>query len=106
MIRIFSSRYRRSSSNDSLGNHLQNLEAEKHKLRTQVKRLCQENAWLRDELASSQKKLHDSEQSNATYSVELDHLKFLKRLNNTMLMTINPHQTIIHHQQMHLRSNK
>jgi kinesin light chain len=61
-----------------LGNHLQNLEAEKHKLRTQVKRLCQENAWLRDELASSQKRLHDCEQSNAAYSVELEHLKFLK----------------------------
>ena len=61
-----------------LGNHLQHLEAEKHKLRTQVKRLCQENAWLRDELASSQKKLHDCEQSNASYSVELEHLKFLK----------------------------
>ena len=63
-----------------LGNHLQNLEAEKHKLRTQVKRLCQENAWLRDELASSQKKLYESEQSNATYSVELEHLKFLKEV--------------------------
>ena len=63
-----------------LGNHLQNLEAEKHKLRTQVKRLCQENAWLRDELASSQKKLHDCEQSNASYSVELEHLKFLKEV--------------------------
>lgn len=63
-----------------LGNHLQNLEAEKHKLRTQVKRLCQENAWLRDELASSQKKLHESEQSNATYSVEVEHLKFLKEV--------------------------
>jgi len=61
-----------------LGNHLQNLEAEKHKLRTQVKRLCQENAWLRDELASTQKKLHECEQSNATYSVEIEHLKFLK----------------------------
>ena len=61
-----------------LGNHLQNLEAEKQKLRTQVKRLCQENAWLRDELASTQKKLHECEQSNATYSVELEHLKFLK----------------------------
>jgi kinesin light chain len=61
-----------------LGNHLQNLEAEKQKLRTQVKRLCQENAWLRDELASSQKKLHECEQSNAAYSVELEHLKFLK----------------------------
>ncbi|UJR30101.1 hypothetical protein I4U23_017642 [Adineta vaga] len=61
-----------------LGNHLQNLEAEKQKLRTQVKRLCQENAWLRDELASTQKKLHECEQSNAAYSVELEHLKFLK----------------------------
>jgi kinesin light chain len=61
-----------------LGNHLQNLEAEKHKLRSQVKRLCQENTWLRDELASSQKKLHDCEQTNAAYSVELEHLKFLK----------------------------
>ncbi|CAF1198567.1 unnamed protein product [Rotaria sordida] len=61
-----------------LGNHLQNLEAEKHKLRSQVKRLCQENAWLRDELATSQKRLHDCEQSNAIYSVELEHLKFLK----------------------------
>jgi len=61
-----------------LGNHLQNLEAEKHKLRTQVKRLCQENAWLRDELASTQKKLHECEQSNAAYSVEIEHLKFLK----------------------------
>ncbi|CAF1320511.1 unnamed protein product [Adineta steineri] len=61
-----------------LGNHLQNLEAEKQKLRTQVKRLCQENGWLRDELASTQKKLHECEQSNASYSVELEHLKFLK----------------------------
>lgn len=63
-----------------LGNYLQNLEAEKHKLRSQVKRLCQENAWLRDELAASQKKLHDSEQTNAGYSVELEHLKFLKEI--------------------------
>jgi kinesin light chain len=61
-----------------LGNHLQNLEAEKHKLRTQVKRLCQENAWLRDELAATQKKLHECEQTNATCSVEIEHLKFLK----------------------------
>ena len=63
-----------------LGNHLQNLEAEKHKLRTQVKRLCQENAWLRDELASTQKKLHEGEQTNAAYAVEIEHLKFLKEV--------------------------
>ncbi len=82
-----------------LGNHLQNLEAEKHKLRTQVKRLCQENAWLRDELASSQKKLHDSEQSNAVYAVELEHLKFLKEVkqydlnDNTSISNTNPSST-------------
>ncbi|CAF0922688.1 unnamed protein product [Rotaria sp. Silwood1] len=61
-----------------IDNHLQNLEGEKHKLRTQVKRLCQENAWLRDELGSTQRKLHESEQTNATYTVELENLKFLK----------------------------
>ena len=61
-----------------LGSHLQSLENEKHKLRAQVKRLCQENSWLRDELASAQKKLHECEQSNATYAVEIEHLKFLK----------------------------
>jgi kinesin light chain len=61
-----------------LGIHLQNLEAEKNKLRSQVKRLCQENAWLRDELGLTQKKCHDCEQINASYSVEIEHLKFLK----------------------------
>ncbi|KAL1397064.1 hypothetical protein pipiens_010032, partial [Culex pipiens pipiens] len=40
-----------------LASHLQNIEAEKQKLRTQVRRLCQENAWLRDELANTQQKL-------------------------------------------------
>ena len=40
-----------------LAGHLQSMEAEKQKLRSQVKRLCQENAWLRDELASTQQKL-------------------------------------------------
>ncbi len=47
-----------------LGIHLQNLEAEKNKLRSQVKRLYQENAWLRDELGLTQKKVHDCEQKN------------------------------------------
>ena len=31
----------------ALAGHLQAVEAEKQKLRSQVKRLCQENAWLR-----------------------------------------------------------
>ena len=44
----------------ALAGHLQAVEAEKQKLRSQVKRLCQENAWLRDELASTQQKLQVS----------------------------------------------
>ena len=47
----------------ALASHLQMVEAEKQKLRTQVRRLCQENAWLRDELAGTQQKLQASEQT-------------------------------------------
>lgn len=47
----------------ALANDLQMVEAEKQKLRTQVRRLCQENAWLRDELAGTQQKLQASEQT-------------------------------------------
>lgn len=46
----------------ALASHLQNLEAEKQKLKTQVRRLCQENAWLRDELNSTQQQLQASAQ--------------------------------------------
>ena len=48
----------------ALAGHLQAVEAEKQKLRSQVKRLCQENAWLRDELASTQQKLQVGLQSS------------------------------------------
>ncbi len=61
-----------------LANHLQNIEAEKHKLHSQVKRLCQENAWLRDELGLTQKKVHKCEQTIASYLNEIEHLKFFK----------------------------
>jgi kinesin light chain len=63
-----------------LSNYLQSIEAEKQKIKSQVKRLCQENAWLRDELAAAQKKLQESEQYSAQIEVELSHLKFLKEL--------------------------
>ncbi|CAF4853243.1 unnamed protein product, partial [Rotaria magnacalcarata] len=68
-----------------LDNYLQNVDGEKHKLRIQVKRLSQENTWLRNELGSTQKKLHESEQINACHSIEIENLKFLKdiqRYNN------------------------
>ena len=63
-----------------LSSHLQSIEAEKQKIKSQVKRLCQENAWLRDELAAAQKRLQESEQNAAQIEVELSHLKFLKEL--------------------------
>lgn len=46
----------------ALAGHLQTVEAEKQKLKAQVRRLCQENAWLRDELNSTQQKLQSSGQ--------------------------------------------
>lgn len=64
----------------ALAQHLQHVEAEKHKLRVQVKRLCQENGWLRDELATTQQKLQQSEQRVATLEVEAEQLKFMKSM--------------------------
>ena len=46
----------------ALAQHLQIVEAEKSKLKVQVKRLCQENSWLREELEQTQQKLQNSEQ--------------------------------------------
>ncbi|XP_020284422.1 kinesin light chain isoform X6 [Pseudomyrmex gracilis] len=61
----------------ALASHLQMVEAEKQKLRTQVKRLCQENAWLRDELAGTQQKLQASEQALVQLEEEKKHLDFM-----------------------------
>ncbi|KAG9508614.1 hypothetical protein GZH46_02884 [Fragariocoptes setiger] len=64
----------------ALSQHLQNVEAEKHKLRAQCKRLSQENAWLRDELATTQQKLRESEKERVAISGDLEHLKFMDSL--------------------------
>ena len=64
----------------ALAAHLQAGEAEKQKLRAQVRRLCQENAWLRDELANTQQKLQTSEQMAATLEEEKKHLEFMNSL--------------------------
>ncbi len=64
----------------SLASHLQYVEAEKQKLRSQVRRLCQENAWLRDELANTQQKLQQSEQKVATLEEEKKHLEFMNEM--------------------------
>ncbi|KAI0219122.1 Kinesin light chain [Lamellibrachia satsuma] len=64
----------------ALATHLQYMEAEKQKLRSQVRRLYQENAWLRDELANTQQKLQSSEQKVATLEEEKKHLEFMSEM--------------------------
>uniref|UniRef100_A0A8K9V8Z4 Kinesin light chain n=1 Tax=Oncorhynchus mykiss TaxID=8022 RepID=A0A8K9V8Z4_ONCMY len=64
----------------ALSGHLSAVESEKQKLRAQVRRLCQENQWLRDELAGTQSKLQCSEQSVAQLEEEKKHLEFMNKI--------------------------
>ncbi|XP_061768991.1 kinesin light chain 2 isoform X1 [Nerophis ophidion] len=64
----------------ALSGHLSAVESEKQKLRAQVRRLCQENQWLRDELAATQHKLQRSEQSVAQLEEEKKHLEFMNHI--------------------------
>ncbi|XP_067412614.1 kinesin light chain 3 isoform X2 [Emydura macquarii macquarii] len=64
----------------ALSSHIGALEAEKQKLRAQVKRLCQENLWLRDELAGTQLRLQQSEETVAQLEEEKKHLEFMNQL--------------------------
>ncbi|KAK6295344.1 hypothetical protein J4Q44_G00345700 [Coregonus suidteri] len=64
----------------ALSAHLSMVEAEKQKLRAQVRQLCQENQWLRDELAGAQWRLQESEQSVAQLEEERRHLEFMSCL--------------------------
>ncbi|KAI7804466.1 putative kinesin light chain 1-like [Triplophysa rosa] len=64
----------------ALASHLSVAESEKQKLRAQVRRLCQENQWLRDELANTQQKLQKSEQNVAQLDEEKKHLEFINQL--------------------------
>lgn len=59
----------------ALRQHLESVEAEKHKLRAQAKRLSQENAWLRDELSKTQQKLIDADKDKITLEQEIKLLK-------------------------------
>lgn len=75
----------------ALASHLQIVEAEKQKLRTQVRRLCQENAWLRDELANTQQKLQASEQNVVQLEEDKKHLEFMasvKKYDNDIAVSL------------------
>lgn len=64
----------------ALSSHLSTVEAEKQKLKAQVRRLCQENAWLREELSVTQQKLQESEQKVAQLEEEKKHLEFMNSI--------------------------
>ncbi|XP_068173433.1 kinesin light chain 3 [Antennarius striatus] len=64
----------------ALSAHLSSLEGEKQKLRAQVRRLCQENQWLRDELAGAQQRLQDREQEVVTLEEQNKHLQFMSSI--------------------------
>ena len=46
----------------------------------QVRRLCQENQWLRDELAGAQQRLQDREQEVVTLEEQNKHLQFMSSI--------------------------
>uniref|UniRef100_A0A8C2KSY0 Kinesin light chain n=2 Tax=Cyprinus carpio TaxID=7962 RepID=A0A8C2KSY0_CYPCA len=64
----------------ALSAHLGSLEAEKQKLRAQVRRLCQENQWLRDELARAQQQVQEREQEVVTLEEQNRHLQFMSSI--------------------------
>ncbi|XP_048450226.1 kinesin light chain 4, partial [Rhincodon typus] len=64
----------------ALSTHLNTVDSEKQKLRAQVRRLVQENQWLRDELAGTQQKLQHSEQAVAQLEEEKKHLEFMNQI--------------------------
>ncbi|KAF7634650.1 hypothetical protein Mgra_00005898 [Meloidogyne graminicola] len=64
----------------ALASHFQNLEADKQKYKAQVRRLCQENAWIRDELNSTQQQLRQAMQNVAQLEEENKHLKFMNSI--------------------------
>ena len=63
-----------------LADLMSTVEAEKAKLRAQVKRLIQESAWLRDELSTTQQKYQHSEQRLVQLEQENKQLKFMQSL--------------------------
>uniref|UniRef100_A0A3Q2I1Q9 Kinesin light chain n=1 Tax=Equus caballus TaxID=9796 RepID=A0A3Q2I1Q9_HORSE len=64
----------------ALSAHVGALEAEQQRLRAQARRLAQENAWLREELEETQRRLRASEEAVAQLEEEKSHLEFLGQL--------------------------
>ena len=61
----------------AIANHLNTMETEKHKLKAQVRRLADENNWLRKELNETRQQLQDAEVELATMREEKEHRDFI-----------------------------
>jgi len=61
----------------AIANHLNAIESEKQMLKAQVRRLADENNWLRKELNESQQQLQDVEVELATLKEEKEYKQFL-----------------------------
>ena len=59
--------------------YVSSLEAERGKLKAQVKQLCVENSWLRKSLLETQQLLQESEVNASKLAVEKEHLEFLQK---------------------------
>uniref|UniRef100_A0A1I8FYX0 Kinesin light chain 3 n=1 Tax=Macrostomum lignano TaxID=282301 RepID=A0A1I8FYX0_9PLAT len=64
----------------AVSRHIQQLDSDKMKMRTQVRRLVQENAWLREELTAVQGRLHERESALVALEEERNHLKFMAEM--------------------------
>ena len=53
------------------------MDSEKHKLKAQVRRLADENNWLRKELNETRQQLQDAEVELATLKEEKEHREFI-----------------------------
>lgn len=61
----------------ALANHLRYVESQKQKLRAQVQRLNDENAWLREELTEFQQRWQVCQEKCVSLEEEKAHLQFL-----------------------------
>uniref|UniRef100_A0A1I8JCJ5 Kinesin light chain n=1 Tax=Macrostomum lignano TaxID=282301 RepID=A0A1I8JCJ5_9PLAT len=64
----------------ALAQYLQYSESEKQKLKSQVRRLMEENCWLREELAETQKRVQLSEEARVQLEEEKQQLQFMQEM--------------------------
>ncbi|KAH7725039.1 kinesin light chain protein 2 [Aphelenchoides avenae] len=64
----------------ALASYMQTFDTEKQKLEMQLRRLCRENARLRDELSSTQKQVQASAQQLVQLEEEQKHLEFMNAI--------------------------